>query len=123
MGARALTAHARSVLAQNRQVILAWKHRLFIVMGTEGDTLDYAWQFYEELQSLGANVVMPQPSVCRLSERGVLIGVKHPEQPSREAKQWEATLLEAGVRPVFTRWHMPDFPDELDFNLFICPAN
>ena len=84
-----------------------------------GDANTYASDFLLEFKKNSIAAFGPISSSCDSSQRGVMVGLKNPENPPVLAASFIHLLTQMGVSPKTTKWE-GEGVSEVDFNLFIC---
>jgi hypothetical protein len=93
--------------------------QLFVYAWSIGDSPYYATDFVSFFSTNHIPAIGPLQTTCDKDQRGVLIGLKDLENPSKEAKSFSKILEESGIPSHYTNWSTgPDAPG--DFDLFIC---
>ena len=87
-----------------------------------GDSPLYAHDFSDLFQSIGVPLMSTEQTTCVPGEKGVMVGLKNPSNPSQRAKDFLKILSDANLNPTFTLWKVdPSFSfGNQDFDLFIC---
>lgn len=96
-------------------------HRLFIFADPLGGAPEFARSFAELFKEIGLDQLDVAHWPCGGRSSGVVVGLKHPDAMSEPARAFIGALADAGLKPQTTLWQLPDFPESLDFMLWICP--
>ena len=83
-----------------------------------GDSIWYAKDFVEAFQSNGIRASGPILTPCDDNQSGILVGVKNPASPPRNAMKFFDILTDMGVHPALTVF--VDAANESSFDLFVC---
>jgi hypothetical protein len=121
-GTRTLKDDQLKALASRKDQMLKFGKPLEVYTGVIGDSTPYAKEFVDFFKSQNIPVSGPSNFPCYTGERGVLIGLKDPANPSDDAKAFRKILTDAGIHTSPTLWGLPARADSLDFDLYICPS-
>jgi hypothetical protein len=117
---RSLKKEQEIILIAHKDAILKFGKPLHIYSGTAGDSISYAQNFADFFKSQDIPITGPTQFGCQAGVRGVLVGMKDPSKPSENANLFLKILGDAGLHPNIADWQIAA-PDELDFDLYICP--
>jgi hypothetical protein len=109
---RHLTEEQKKILASKADELKALRQPIIVFAWLIGDSTGYAFDFTkiftaQQIPTYGINL-----SSCESDERGVLVGLKKPNEPSPQAIQFTDILKSAGLTVGHTAWRVdPDGSD------------
>jgi hypothetical protein len=116
---RHLSQKEKDILVSRTDDLLKLGQQIMVFAWLVGDSTGYAYDFIKLFNDQKVPTFGINSSICDKNDRGILVGLKHPDNPSPQAIQFTEILRSAGLKVGHTRWNeqsgMPDF------DLFICP--